>query len=307
MRKYSAAPHRTLIACLAAAILALAFASGCASGSGGQQGTSEPPEPQTSAPAPEPTSEPTSGPIAGPATGTPVLEVLNDDMKAIYANRDTELPVAVKYWTAGEGGVTVWPAYGEQPVNQTLDAIEDMVVTGETEMVADDDSEAYAFINEDGSIAGTVSFNMGNLEAGGKIYTVSGSGGFAALPFPPAFQFADSYKAIPDPALLEFLGRFEAEDAIASVAVTTNGETKTTTSEDAITDAAETLLYGNVGYAGEPDGSGKDVFDLTFTMEDGTEYTFSFENGSYLYEFPAPIGTWSYYSSSFKDLIRAAG
>ena len=303
MRKNSAAPHRTLIACLAAAILALAFASGCASGSGGQQGTSEPPEPQTSAPAPEPTS----GPIAGPTTGTPVLEVLNDDMKAIYANRDTQLPVAVEYWTAGEGGVTVWPAYGEQPVNQALDAIEDMVVTGETDMVADDDSEAYIFINEDGSIAGSVSFNMGNLEAGGKNYTVSGSGGFTDLPFPPAFRFVDSYQAIPDPALLEFLERFETEDSIASMAVTANGETKTSTSEDAIIDAAETLLYSNVGYAGETDRSGKDVFDLTFTMEDGTEYTFSFENGSYLYEFPAPIGTWSYYSSSFKDLIRAAG
>ena len=116
----------------------------------------------------------------------------------------------------------------------------------------------------------------------------------------------DVRKAIPDAALNEFLDRCEAGDSIASVAVTANGETKTTTSEDAIADAVDTFYYAEIGYAGEPDGSDEGVFDLTFTMEDGTEYTFSFENGSYIYEFPEHIGAWSYYSSPFKDLIGIA-
>ena len=173
MRNYPTAPRRALITCFAAATLTLALASGCASGGPEESSsTSEPPEMQTSAP--EPTSEP--GP--GPAAGASVLEVLDDGMQTIYANRDTELPVAVEYWTAGEGGMTVWPAFGEDAVNKTLDAIEQMTITGQTDMVAEDYSEGYVFINGDGSIAGSVSFNMGNLEAGGKIYTVSGTGTF---------------------------------------------------------------------------------------------------------------------------------
>lgn len=302
MRNNPAAPRRALITCFAAATLALALASGCASGGPAEpSSTSEPPETQTSAP------EPTSEPEPGPTAGTSALAVLDDSMQAIYANRDTDLPVAVEYWTAGEGGMTAWPAYGEDAVNQALDAIEQMTITGQTDMVAEDYSEGYVFIGEDGSIAGSVSFNMGNLEAGGKIYTVSGTGLFQDLPFPQAFRSVGAEEAIPDPALVEFLGRCEAGETVASVAVAVDGETKTTTSKDAITDAVNTFFYADIGYAGEPDGSGKDAFDLTFTMEDGTEYTFSFENGSYIYEFPAPIGAWSYYSSSFKDLIGIAG
>ncbi len=303
MQKNPAMPHATLITCLAAATLALALTSGCASGSSSEpQGTSEPTSTQTSATEPEPTSA-----IVGePTAERPVLEVLDEDMQAVYANRDTVLPVAVEYWVAGEGGVTSWAAYGEDAVNQTLDAIEQMVVTGETDMVAEDDSEGYRFINEDGSLAGSVSFNMGNLETGGKHYTVSSTSESATFPFPAAFQFAEIWEAIPDSALFEFLGRCEAGENVTSVSVTANGETKTTTSEEAVANAVNALFYAEVGYAGMYDGSGENISYVTFTMEDGTEYTFSFEGGFYLYEFPEPLGTWCYYSDSFEDLAKAA-
>ena len=292
-----------VFALASAALLCLALCACSASGSGGSQSTSAPPETQTSAPEPAPTSEPPTSPVAGQT----VLAVLDDDMQAIYANRDTALPVAVEFFTAGEGGVTVFPAYGEEAVNQTLDAIAQIVITGETDMVAEDDSSAYIFIAEDGSTAGSVSFNMDNLTAGRKIYTVENTGALATLPFPAAFHTSSIFTAIPDPALVEFLARCEAGDAIASVTVTADGQSKTTAEKGAVEEAAFALLYADIGYAEEMPDTHVSAFDLTFAMEDGTEYRFSFADGFYIYEFPEPLGAWGYYNPAFKELAGIAG
>jgi len=284
--------RRSIFTSLAVAALAAALMAGCSANS------SEPID--DASPEPAPTSQPPSTTY----DKRPALEVLNDDMQQIYANRDTGLPVAVKYMVAGEGGITVYPAYGEDAVNQTLDAIADIVVVGETDMVAEDNSTGYIFIAEDGSTVGVVSFNMGNLEAGGKIYVVENTGGLSTLPFPAAFQREDIWSVIPDPTLLEFLTRCDAGEGIQSATVTMaeGGESKTSTSQEDIINLASALIYADITYAGEADGSATNAFDVTFTMDDGTEFTFRFANGSYIYEFPEPIGAWEYYCSSFKEL-----
>lgn len=242
-----------------------------------------------------------------PIGASSIMDVLGDDMLAIYENRDTALPAAVIYIYQGDGVRVESPLYGDDDVNAVLDAIAEITITGETDMTVTDNDSSYTFINADGTEAGSVSFNGKFLECGGKKYEVDGKNALAAIDFPAETMRDTLALDGPDPLLAEFLGKCESEKPVA-IKVVVDGIVHEITDADTISECISVLYSIGLtsAWAGvqEPETS----LVATFVMEDGTEYSLTFYDGSvYIYEFPQPLGVWSYFADGAEYFIEALG
>lgn len=273
---------------LTALVMVLAIAAGCSAKSDGPHDGTE-----------------TGG--KNPAGAASVMDVLDSDMLSIFENRNSALPVAIIYTFQGEGGRIDSPLYGEAAVNEALDAIAQITIVGETDIIVTDNDSCYSFINADGSEVGSVSFNGGNLEAGGKKYEVDNKKALAAIDFPAETMRDTLALDGPDPLLAEFLGKCESEKPIA-IKVVVDGIVHEITDADTISECISVLYSIGLtsAWAGvqEPETS----LVATFVMEDGTEYSLTFYDGSvYIYEFPQPLGVWSYFADGAEYFIEALG
>jgi len=236
-----------------------------------------------------------------------VMDVLDDDMLSIFENRDSALPVAIIYTFQGEGGRIDSPLYGEAAVNEALDAIAQITTVGETDITVTDNDSCYSFINADGSEAGSVSFNGGNLEAGGKKYEVDNKKALAAIDFPAETMRDTLALDGPDPLLAEFLGKCESEKPIA-IKVVVDGIVHEITDADTISECISVLYSIGLTSAWAGVQESETSLVATFVMEDGTEYSLTFYDGSvYIYEFPQPLGVWSYFADGAEYFIEALG
>ena len=273
---------------LTALVMVLAIAAGCSTKSDGPHDGTE-----------------TGG--KNPAGAASVMDVLDSDMLSIFENRNSALPVAIIYTFQGEGGRIDSPLYGEAAVNEALDAIAQITIVGETDIIVTDNDSCYSFINADGSEAGSVSFNGGNLAAGGKKYEVDNKKALAAIDFPAETMRDTLALDGPDPLLAEFLGKCESEKPVA-IKVVVDGIVHEITDADTISECISVLYSIGLtsAWAGvqEPETS----LVATFVMEDGTEYSLTFYDGSvYIYEFPQPLGVWSYFADGAEYFIEALG
>ena len=236
-----------------------------------------------------------------------VMDVLDDDMLSIFENRDSALPVAVIYTFQGEGGRIDSPLYGEAAVNEALDAIAQITTVGETDITVTDNDSCYSFINADGSEAGSVSFNGGNLEAGGKKYEVDNKKALAAIDFPAETMRDTLALDGPDPLLAEFLEKCESEKPVA-IKVVVDGIVHEITDADTISECISVLYSIGLTSAWAGVQESETSLVATFVMEDGTEYSLTFYDGSvYIYEFPQPLGVWSYFADGAEYFIEALG
>ena len=236
-----------------------------------------------------------------------VMDVLDDDMLSIFENRDSALPVAIIYTFQGEGGRIDSPLYGEAAVNEALDAIAQITTVGETDITVTDNDSCYSFINADGSEAGSVSFNGGNLEAGGKKYEVDNKKALAAIDFPAETMRDTLALDGPDPLLAEFLEKCESEKP-AAIKVVVDGIVHEITDADTISECISVLYSIGLTSAWAGVQESETSLVATFVMEDGTEYSLTFYDGSvYIYEFPQPLGVWSYFADGAEYFIEALG
>ncbi len=236
-----------------------------------------------------------------------VMDVLDDDMLSIFENRDSALPVAIIYTFQGEGGRIDSPLYGEAAVNEALDAIAQITTVGETDITVTDNDSCYSFINADGSEAGSVSFNGGNLEAGGKKYEVDNKKALAAIDFPAETMRDTLALDGPDPLLAEFLEKCESEKPVA-IKVVVDGIVHEITDADTISECISVLYSIGLTSAWAGVQESETSLVATFVMEDGTEYSLTFYDGSvYIYEFPQPLGVWSYFADGAEYFIEALG
>ena len=236
-----------------------------------------------------------------------VMDVLDDDMLSIFENRDSALPVAIIYTFQGEGGRIDSPLYGEASVNEALDAIAQITIVGETDITVTDNDSCYSFINADGSEAGSVSFNGGNLEAGGKKYEVDNKKALAAIDFPAETMRDTLALDGPDPLLAEFLEKCESEKP-AAIKVVVDGIVHEITDADTISECISVLYSIGLTSAWAGVQESETSLVATFVMEDGTEYSLTFYDGSvYIYEFPQPLGVWSYFADGAEYFIEALG
>lgn len=270
-----------------AAIMTLALLAGCSSAMD---------KPQTTAT--------TGGGKAGAATS--IMDALGDDMLAIYENRSTVLPAAVIYIYQGEGERVESPLYGEENVNAVLDAIAEITINGETDMTVSDSDSSYTFMNADGTEVGSVSFNGKFFNCGDKKYEVDGKKALAAIDFPAKSSRDTLALDGPDPKLAEFLERCETEDPV-SVKVVRDGSEYEITESGAIREAVDALYsIGLTMYALQGAEPPSTTLTATFVMNDGWECSLTFyDDIIYIYEYPKPLGVWSFYTDGAEYFIEA--
>ena len=263
-----------------AAVLALGLAGGCAQG--GSEGGSD--------------------------SGEPIANYLDSDTQAIL-DGSAALPVAVIYDYSGEGGTVSYPYYGGDIVASTVDALKQVTVVGEADEFAEDAGTALRFIAEDGLTAGTVSFNMGNLEYNGSVYRIANDEALWSLPFPTQGYGTGYLKDVMvSTSVAEFANRIQTEEPTA-LKVTENGQTREIGNAEQIAGAAQAFLNATVEstqqYEGDKAADG--AVTMVFTMADGTEYSFDFVKGALIYSFPSPLGNWAYYCDEFDNIEAVVG
>jgi len=234
-----------------------------------------------------------------------IMEVLDDDMLAIYENRDTALPAAVIYIYQGDGVRVESPLYGDDDVNAVLDAIAQITITGETDMTVADSDSSYTFINADGTEAGSISFNADFLECGDKKYELDGTDALAKIDFPAETTRDALTLDGPDPKMYEFLERCKTEKPISAKVIRDGSEHEKT--DAAVIEEAIDALYA-VGldmYALQGTEPPSTTLTVTFVMSDGAEYSLTFYDDSvYVYEYPEPLGVWSFYTDGAERFIE---
>ena len=235
-----------------------------------------------------------------------IMDVLDDDMLTVYENRDTKLPTAVIYIFQGNGVRVESPLYGDEAVNAVLDAIAEITVTGETDMTVSDSDSSYTFINVDGTAAGKVSFNGKFLDCGDKKYEVDGKKALSAIDFPAETDRDTLTLDGPDPKMYEFLEKCKTEEP-ASIKVVYDGNEYEITEPSTIREAVDALYsIGFVMYALQGTEPPVTTLTATFVMSDGWEYSLSFYDDSvYVYEYPEPLGAWSFYTDGAKHFMEA--
>ena len=238
-------------------------------------------------------------------TVTYIMDVLGDDMLAIYENRDTALPAAVSYIFQGNGVRVESPLFGEDDVSAILDAIAQITISGETDISIADSDSSYTFINADGTEAGSVSFNGDFLDCGDKKYEVGGKKALATIDFPAETGRDMLTLDGPDPRMHEFLERCKTEE-LASIKFAHDGSESEITESGAIREAVAALhSIGLTMYAlrgAEPPTA---ALTATFVMNDGWEYSLTFyDNSVYVYEYPEPLGVWSFYTDGSEHFIE---
>lgn len=239
-------------------------------------------------------------------TVTSIMDVLGDNMLAIYENRNSKLPAAVVYIFQGNGVRVESPLYGNNDINAVLDAITQITISGETDMTVADSDSSYTFINADGTEAGRISFNADFLECGKKKYEIEGGDALAAIDFPAETDRDALTLDGPDPKMYEFLERCNTEKPI-SVKVTCDGSEWEITNSEAISEAVDALYsIGLAMYALQGVEPPTTTLTATFVMNDGWEYSFTlYDDSVYVYEYPEPLGIWSFYTDGAEYFIEA--
>lgn len=239
-------------------------------------------------------------------TVTSIMDVLGDDMLAVYENRDTKLPAAVVYIFQGDGVRVESPLYGDGCVNAALDTIAEITITGETDMTVTDNDSGYYFINADGTEAGSISFNGKFLECGDKKYEVKNMEALAAIDFPAETDRDTLTLDGPDPKMYELLERCKTEEPVC-VKVVRDGSEREITDAETIADAVNSLYSVNLvmfAFQGAEEPSTK--LTAAFIMQDGAEYSLTFyDDNYYIYEYPEPLGMWSFCTNGAEFFIEA--
>ncbi len=277
---------KRIFATITAAMMTLSLLAGCSAAINKPEGT-----------------EATGGDKVDAATS--IMDVLGDDMLAIYENRDRALPAAVIYVYQGDGERVESPLYGDDDVNAVLDAIAEITVTDETDMTVTDNDSGYYFINADGTEAGSISFNGEFLDCGDRKYEVDGKNALAAIDFPAETERDALTLDGPDPKMYEFLERCKTEKPISAKVIRDGSEHEKT--DAAVIEEAIDALYA-VGldmYALQGTEPPSTTLTVTFVMSDGAEYSLTFYDDSvYVYEYPEPLGVWSFYTDGAERFIE---
>lgn len=244
--------------------------------------------------------------VGNSGTVTSIMDVLGDDMLAIYENRNTKLPAAVVYIFQGNGVRVESPLYGNNDINAVLDAIAKITISGETDMTVADNDSSYTFINADGTEAGRISFNADFLECGKKKYEIEGDDALAAIEFPAETDRDALTLDGPDPKMYEFLERCKTEKPV-SVKVTHDGSEWEIMYSEAISEAVDALYSIDLTmYALQGAEPPTTTLTATFVMNDGWEYSFTlYDNVVYIYEYPKPLEVWSFYTDGAEYFIEA--
>jgi len=222
------------------------------------------------------------------------MDVLGDDMLAIYESRGTKLPAAVIYIFQGDGVRVESPLYGDDDVNAVLDAIAEITVTGETDRTVADSDTSYTFLNADGTEAGSISFNGDYLDCGGKKYEIDNTKALGKIDFPAETDRDMLTLDGPDPKMYEFLERCKTEEP-AGVSVVKDGSEQKITDAETIDKAVDALYSINfVMFAFQGTEEPSTQFTVTFIMQDGEKYSLMFYDDYYVYEYPQPLGLWSF-------------
>ncbi len=242
----------------------------------------------------------------GSGAGSAVTEMLGDDMLAIYENRATKLPAAVIYVFQGDGVRVESPLYGDADVNAVLDAIAEITVTCETDRTVTDSDTSYTFLNADGTEAGSVSFNGDYLDCGGKKYEIGNTKALGKIDFPAETDRDTLTLDGPDPRMYEFLERCKTEQP-ASVRVVRDGIESVITDPETIEKAVDSLYSINfVMYALRGTEPPATTLTAAFVMSDGWEYSVTLnDDGIYIYEYPEPLGAWSFYTDGAEYFTEA--
>lgn len=246
-------------------------------------------------------SEPETPPASGGETYE-ITDLLGSELRATLEHRDTDLPVAVVYSFYGEGGGSSSPLYGEEAVNAVLDGILQLKVTGTTDEYADDYSSGYAFYRADGSFAGSISFNMNHLESGGRVYTVEDpNNAFPGVAFPGEGRFDALYPNGPA-GVAAFFDRCQTETPVSLTVLLPEREPIVITDRETLNRMLSTVCYMSIGTGWAYEGDLSVAVTLTFAMADGTTCALSFADDQFLYEYPAPLGMWGFYTSDYNQL-----
>ena len=241
-----------------------------------------------------------------PIGASSIMDVLGDDMLAIYENRDTALPAAVIYIYQGDGVRVESPLYGDDDVNAVLDAIAEITITGETDITVADSDSRYTFINADGTEAGSVSFNGKFLECGDKRYEIKNAEALAAIDFPAETDRGTLVIDGPDPKMYELLERCKTEEPV-SIKVVRDASEYEITESGSIREAVDALYsVGLAMYALQGTKPPSTTLTVTFVMNDGWEYSLTFyDDIIYIYEYPQPLGVWSFYTDGAEYFLEA--
>jgi len=239
-------------------------------------------------------------------TTTSIMDVLGDDMLAVYENRDTKLPAAVVYIFQGDGARVESPLYGDGCVNAALDAIAEITITGETDITVADSDSCYTFINADGTEAGSVSFNGKFLEFGDKKYEIKNMEALVAIDFPAETDRGTLVIDGPDPKMYELLERCKTEEPV-SIKVVRDASEYEITESGSIREAVDALYsVGLAMYALQGTEPPSTTLTVTFVMNDGWEYSLTFyDDIIYIYEYPEPLGVWSFYTDGAEYFFEA--
>lgn len=234
-----------------------------------------------------------------------IMEVLDNDMLAIYENRDTALPAAVIYVYQGDGVRVESPLYEEDDVNAVLDALAQISITGETDMTVTDNDSSYTFINANGTEVGRVSFNGYFLDCGNKKYELDGANALAAIDFPADNERDALTLDGPDPKMYEFLERSKTEGPVRVKVVRDNSEWEITDAES-VSEAVDALYSIDlVMYALQGAEPHLTTLTAAFVMSDGAEYSLNiYDDRIYVYEYPEPLGVWSFHTDGAESFIE---
>ncbi|MGI5849158.1 MAG: hypothetical protein ACOX8Q_03680 [Christensenellales bacterium] len=268
-----------------AAIMTLALLAGCSAAINKLEGT-----------------ETTGGGKVG--TAASIMDVLDEDMRLIYENRDTALPAAVIYIYQGNGERVESPLYSEDDINAVLDAITEITITGKTDMTVADSDSCYTFINADGTEAGSVSFNGKFLDCGDKKYEIENKRALAAIDFPAETDRDTLTIDGPDPKMYEFLERCKTEEPVC-VKVIRNGSEREITDAETIDEAVNALYSVSLAmfaFQGTEEPSTR--LTVSFIMQDGEEYNLTFYDDYYIFEYPQPLGVWSFCTDGAEYFIE---
>lgn len=240
------------------------------------------------------------------SAGTSIMEVLGEDMLAIYESRTTKLPAAVIYIFQGNGERVESPLYGDADVNAVLDAIAEITITGETDRTVADSDTSYTFLNADGTEAGSISFNGDYLDGGGKKYEIENTKALGKIDFPAESDRDALTLDGPDPEMYEFLEKCKTEKPV-SIRVVRDGAESVITVPETIEKAIDSLYSINfVMYSLQGTEPPATTLTAVFVMNDGWEYSLTlYDDSIYVYEYPEPLGAWSFYTDGAEYFTEA--
>jgi len=199
-----------------------------------------------------------------------------DDFAADYY---VDTPVALTYTSGSGNSCSPSPVFDRTSIIAACDALRDMMVTGKSDGETTDNESVYTFTMSNGEKY-SVTFANDCVVMNGCEYTVTGGDALKNLVFPGYggdFSLFDLYYS---DAITAFAENFDQSTPVSVSRQENSGALLTSEDPTVIKAVFDALAGASVNYVEpHPDQN----IDLTktvnyiFTMEDGTQYTFTFD------------------------------